>query len=1037
MQFRIACSLVIASIWAAAGAAAGAAAEPEAPDFERDIRPLLNSRCVKCHGPLQPKGDLNLSTLRGLARGGESGVAVVPGKPDESVFWQRLASDEMPPKDPLNAKDKTTFRKWIESGAAGLPQGEIPEPIALDHWAFLPLVRPAEPTVRDAARVRNAVDRLVQARLEQKKASLGLGPDADPRTLVRRVSLDVTGLPPTPVEVEAFVNDDTPDAYERMVDRYLASPSFGERWGKHWLDAAGYADSNGYFSADTDRPLAYRYRDYVMASFNADKPFDRFLRQQLAGDELAQFRPGTATTPEVIELLIATHFLRNGQDGTDIGVQEPEAFEIDRRAALEAAVQVTASSLLGLTTHCARCHDHKFEPITQREYYGLQAVLFPAFNPQDWINPRDRIAYAYLPGEKESWEENEQRIKTELTRIRTELNDWLAMHREPSELLFAEQFENDEWLTRWSNTAPGDDNPGGTVSLTIANSLTTASPNAAQVVDGVLRVIVGPTEAWLSTTMSMDWTPEKTGDWVQATFDLVDNKIEGTPAERIGYTIAAHDFDDSGTTAGGNILVDGNPTTSTQLYPDYPGSDSKPNGQIGQQGYVPGRNYGVRVTNLGNDKFRLEHIVDGLQEGTTHELTAADLPNGGFAFYYCCNRSYIVDNIRIERSLATPGTTVDVAALRTGIEGRRKTYDEQRKMLEDQRTKEPGRAIAWVTDKSTIPPTVPLLTRGLYHLREANVEPGALAILTDAGHEYRPHPMPDDSTTTGRRLGFANWLLRSEGRPAALVARVHVNRIWREYFGRGIVATTDNLGQSGSTPTHPELIDELAANFIHSGWDQKSVHRQLLLSSTYRQSSAPRREAIEADPDNRLYWRFPVRRLQAEMIRDAMLSISGQLDPTPLGPYVATQQTAVGEVVVDPQVEGARRRSVYLQQRRSQTLSMLKVFDAPAIATVCTTRPSSTVPLQSLSLLNSDFAVATAEAFARRLLQETDGSDAALIQRAWLLAVARSPTVNEQQVSAEFLAGQRAQYTGEQAAQWGLADFCQMLLASNSFLYLE
>jgi hypothetical protein len=315
MQFRIACSLVIASIWAAAGAAA----EPEAPDFERDIRPLLNSRCVKCHGPLQPKGDLNLSTLRGLARGGESGVAVVPGKPDESVFWQRLASDEMPPKDPLNAKDKTTFRKWIESGAAGLPQGEIPEPIALDHWAFLPLVRPAEPTVRDAARVRNAVDRLVQARLEQKKASLGLGPDADPRTLVRRVSLDVTGLPPTPVEVEAFVNDDTPDAYERMVDRYLASPSFGERWGKHWLDAAGYADSNGYFSADTDRPLAYRYRDYVMASFNADKPFDRFLRQQLAGDELAQFRPGTATTPEVIELLIATHFLRNGQDGTDIG----------------------------------------------------------------------------------------------------------------------------------------------------------------------------------------------------------------------------------------------------------------------------------------------------------------------------------------------------------------------------------------------------------------------------------------------------------------------------------------------------------------------------------------------------------------------------------------------------------------------------------------------------------------------------------------------------------------------------------------------
>jgi hypothetical protein len=1000
------------------------------------VASLFKAHCVKCHGPIKPKGGLDLSTPSGLARGGEGGAAVVSGALDQSLLWQQVDSGEMPPAVPLTAAEKSVLQMWIRDGASGLDTAQA------GHWAFLPVRRPADPTVLDATRVRNAVDRWVQASLERREAWLGLGPDADPQSLVRRLSLDVTGLPPTLAEIDAFVNDAAPKAYERMVDRYLASPSFGERWGKHWLDAAGYADSNGYFSADTDRPLAYRYRDYVIRSFNANKPFDQFLREQLAGDELAQFRPGAATTPEAIELLIATHFLRNGQDGTDIGVQEPEAFEIDRRAALEAAVQVTASSLLGLTTHCARCHDHKFEPITQQEYYGLQAVLFPAFNPQDWQNPMDRVAYAYLPGEKETWEQNEQRIKTELTRLRAELNDWLATHREPSELLFAEPFDAEQlddggWRARWSNTAPGDDQPGGTILLTSESSLTSASPNAAQVVEGTLRVMAGATEAWLSTTMSIDWTPDQAGDWVQATFDLVDNKIEGTPAERIGYTIAAHDFDDSGTTAGGNILIDGNPTTSTQLYPDYPGSDSKPNGQIGQQGYVPGRNYGVRVTNLGNDKFRLEHIVDGLQEGTTHEVTAADLPNGGFAFYYCCNRSYIVDNVRIERSLAVPGSTVDVAALRTEIEARRKTYDEQRKMLEDQRTKEPGRAIAWVTDKSTTPPTVPLLTRGLYHLREASVEPGALAMLTDAGHEYRPHAMPGDSTTTGRRLGFANWLLRSEGRPAALVARVHVNRIWREYFGRGIVETTDNLGQSGSTPTHPELLNELAASFIHSGWDQKSVHRQILLSSTYRQSSAPRREAFEADPDNRLYWRFPVRRLQAEMIRDALLSISGQLDPTPLGPYVATQQTAVGEVVVDPQAAGARRRSVYLQQRRSQTLSMLKVFDAPAIATVCTTRPSSTVPLQSLSLLNSDFAVATAEALARRLLQETDGSDSALIQRAWLLAIARSPTANEQQVSAEFLAGQRALYTGEQAAQWGLADFCQMLLASNSFLYLE
>ena len=1003
----------------------GLRAAADAAEFSPAVQALLKSQCMKCHGPNKPKAGLDLSSPPGLSRGGESGAVVVGGKLDRSLLWQRVAAGEMPPTGALSDAEKLVLRTWILEGAAGL------EASGAVHWAFMPLVRPAEPAVRATERVRNALDRFVQARLERKGLLPGLGPDADQRVLVRRVSLDVTGLPPTPVDVETFLADAAPGAYERMVDRYLASPGFGERWGKHWLDAAGYADSNGYFSADTDRPLAYRYRDYVIQSLNAGKPFDRFLREQLAGDEFSQFRPGTATTSEAIELLIATHFLRNGQDGTDIGVQEPEAFEIDRRAALEAAVQVTASSLLGLTAHCARCHDHKFEPITQHEYYGLQAVLFPAFNPQDWMNPKDRIAYAYLPGEKETWEQNEQRIKNELARIRTELNDWLAKHREPSELLFEEKFEDDGWRTRWSNTAPGDDKPGGTVSLT------SASPNAAQVVDGALRVIVGPAEAWLATAMAIDWTPEKTGDWVQATFDLVDNKVGANSAERIGYTIAAHDFDDSGTTAGGNILVDGNPMTSTQLYPDYPGSDSKPNGLIGLQGYVPGRNYGVRVTNLGNEKYRLEHVVDGLQEGKSHEVTAADLPNGGFAFFYSSNRSYIVDNVRIERSLATPSTSVDVAALRKEIEAQRKTSDEQRKKLEDQRTKEPGRAIAWVTDKTTKPPTVPLLTRGLYHLRGPSVEPGTLAMLTDAGHEYQTHALPSDSTTTGRRLGFANWLLRSEGRPAALVARVHVNRIWCEYFGRGIVATTDNLGQSGSPPTHPELINELAAGFIQSGWNQKSVHRQILLSTTYRQSSAPRPQALEVDSDNRLYWRFPVRRLQAELIRDAMLAISGQLDATLFGPYVATRQTSVGEVVVNPQDAGARRRSIYLQQRRSQTLSMLKVFDAPAIATVCTTRPSSTVPLQSLSLLNSDFAVVTAEAFAKRLRTETDGTDAALIQRAWLLAVARAPTATEQQVSAEFLAGQRAQYTGEQAGEWGLADFCQMLLASNSFLYLE
>jgi hypothetical protein len=473
------------------------------------------------------------------------------------------------------------------------------------------------------------------------------------------------------------------------------------------------------------------------------------------------------------------------------------------------------------------------------------------------------------------------------------------------------------------------------------------------------------------------------------------------------------------------------------VYRDYPGSDQKVIGEIGEQGYSPGRNYGVRVTNAGDGKFRLEHLVDGLVEGKSLQLTADDLPDGGFAFFYCCNRSYVVDEVRVERSVPDGNQSVDVAALKKEIESRRKAYEQARGRLESQRTPQPGRAIAWVTDKSTQPPEVPLLIRGLYHQRGPTVDPGALQVLTDAGREYKPHVPGPNAPTTGRRLGWAEWLTRHDGRPAALVARVHVNRAWHQYFGRGIVSTTDNLGMSGDAATHPELLEYLAARFVASGWSPKSMHRMILLSTVYRQSSAPRSDGMSADPENRYWWRWPLRRLEAEVIRDAMLAVAGQLDRTPFGPYVPTRQTPVGEVVVDEKVAGVRRRSVYLQQRRSQMVSMLKVFDAPAIATVCTARPSSTVPLQSLALLNSDFALSCSQEFARRMQSETDGSSLELVRRAWEVAIGRLPTAAEEAIGCEFLAEQSQQYSGGDAGTLALADFCQMLLASNAFLYLE
>ena len=1035
---------------------AAEAETPESLDLElRDrLLPLLKQHCVKCHGPLRQEGQLNLASPVGLARGGEHGPVVIAGDLQASRIWQRVEQDEMPPDMPLTADEKSAIRLWIADGARGLPD-RLPDRLATSafsaadrHWAFELQTRPQRPIIQALVGSRTPLDVFVQAELE--RTGLTLNPDAQRAALLRRMSLDMLGLPPTTDEIADFATDHDPDAFERMLDKYFASPRYGERWGKQWLDAAGYADSNGYFSADTDRPLAYRYRDYVIRAINADKPFDRFVREQVAGDEIAAAIPGNPVKPEAIELLEATHFLRNGQDGTDIGVQEPEAFEIDRRAALEAVVQVTSSSLLGLSLHCARCHDHKFDPITQREYYQFQAIFYPAFNPQDWVNPKDRLFYAWLPGEREIWEDREKRLQEQIAQLRSEHREWLAQHREPADVLFADSFADDGWKSRWSRQAPGDDQPGGL--LTLDGEL----PNACRVRDGVLQLIAGPEEAWLSTVTAFDWTPNEPGDWIQASFDLVDNQLGGAMAERIGYLIAAHDFDDSSDVPHGNLLIDGHPSSATSIYLDYPGTDQKMIGQIGGKGYVPGHNWGVRVTNRGEGQFRLENLVDGTPDGVSKDLTESQLPPGGFAFLLCCGRSYAVDQVRVERSRPGSGQEREIIDLRREVQERSIAFEKRLVELQSQSTPQPGRAIAWVSDKSAQLPTVPFLERGQYHLRGESVQPGGLQVLTDPGFEFQVAPH-DNPTSTGYRLAFAEWLTSASSRPAALMARVQVNRIWSQYFGTGIVPTTDNLGMSGAAPQNLHLLEELAHSLQANGWSQKLLQRKILVSSTYRQSSAAHPQGLARDTDNRRLWRAPLRRLDAETIRDSMLVASGDLDLTSFGPYVPTQQTAVGEVVVDEQTPGAHRRSVYLQQRRSQTLSLLRVFDAPAIATICTTRRSSTVPLQSLALLNSEFVLARGGAMARRVWIESGGTAVGsgvgsaggatvgsaggavgnAIRLAWRLAIGREPTPAEFRTSVEFFDGQLKCYPEADAAQSAMSDFCQMLLAGNAFLYLE
>lgn len=1034
----------------------------EPAHFDRDIVPLLKRNCVKCHGPVTQEGKLNLATANGLIRGGKSGAAIVPHDVEGSLIWQRVTTDEMPPESPLSAADKSMLKTWIADGSKGLKRTDD----NAEHWAFRRLQTSTSPSLKSSDNSSMAVSSPIDLFLLSDLSRDGLSylPEADRHTLIRRVSLDVTGLPPSPADIQEFVSDTRPDAFERMVDRCLSSPHFGERMGKVWLDAAGYADSNGYFNADSDRPLAYRYRDYVIRSLNANKPFDDFIREQIAGDEIAAMnvRMGeTATLPDAadgsdpaartIELMEATHFLRNGQDGTGESDGNADEVRIDRYTVIETTMQNISTSLLGLTIQCAKCHDHKFEPLTQLDYYSLQAVLIPAFPPETWKKPNERFIYAVRTSEQEAWKKLVAENESTVERLQAEIHPWVVANRPHGELLFNDPFDSSpESLGHgWSNTAPGDDMPGGSAAVNVNSRVAPA----AVIADGRLLLIEGGPggDKWLSTKQSYDWTPDVVGASIQVTFDLVDNQIEtSAPAERIGYFIATHDFHNNSPTPGGNILIDGHPSAGTSVMLDYPGPGAKSVGTVGKTGYVPGRNYGVRVTNLGNGQFQLQQLVDWQVDEPGIKLSEADLPSGGFGFEYCCGRSFVVDNVSIETFTPKEGND-PLATFLKELAERRKPLDDAIKTKTAFKDSRPGK-IAWTTDIADPVPPVHVFERGNYATLGQLVEAAGYAVLEQPMTLGNPPSEGNSSTTSGRRLAFANWLTQSNSRPASLMARVQVNRFWQLAFGTGLVVTADNFGLSGPPPSNQELLDRLANDFVTSGWNIKQLFRSILTSDAYRQSShigspgggkeidseiTGSKSRLQFDPDARRLSRFPVRRLDAEAIRDSLLFASGSFDDRLYGPYVPTTRTGNGETVVPEDKPGALRRSIYLQQRRTQVHSLLQVFDAPSIVFNSTRRARSTMPLQSLSLLNSEFVVARAESLSRRLEQAAAGESDRLHQ-AFLSAIGRPPEEDEIATAMKFLHDQRLEYGDSSEADFrAWSNLCQALLIDNAALYVD
>ncbi|WP_165441608.1 PSD1 and planctomycete cytochrome C domain-containing protein [Rubinisphaera italica] len=849
--------------------------------YETDIRPILKTHCFHCHGEDRDlSGGLDLRLRRMMVSGGDSGPAIVPGDSESSLLIDYVESGMMPPKEEehLPPEDVTRIRQWIDQGAKirDLEPEENPEPgeflissVERAHWAYQSIQRPDVPQ----SEYSNPIDAFVSRKLAEHQ--LEFSEIADKVTLIRRVTFDLTGLVPTPEEVANFVNDPAEDAYEQLLERLLASPHYGERWGRHWLDAAGYADSEGYNDKDILRNDAWHYRDYVINSFNADKPWDEMIVEQIAGDELVQATSANAVAlankdESAREKLIATGYLRMAPDGTG---SSPMDANLAQNQTITETIKIVTSSLLATTVACAECHHHRFDPIPQDDFYRLRALFAPVYNTQKWLQPKSRQV-AVLSAEDQ---QKAAEIEAEAKPISDAYNKRLM---EVVDLIFERTMES--------------------------------VPEADQ---EVARTAY--------QTVKADRTPEQTA--------LLEEKY---PMLGLLSRNTVHLFLER--------YEDG-----PELKKSYEDLSKKANE--------------IRATKPQPDYLRVAYEVAGQVPET-------------FVFYRGDLNSPIGDPV-------TPG----------------------------------GLSLFKHGSKPTVQPT------------EADPAGESLSKLA----------------TSGRRLEYAKSLVNGSH---PLVSRVLVNRFWHHHFGRGIVDTTGDFGTQGNPPSHPELLDWLASEFMNQGWSLKQFHRLVMTSRTYRQSSKQRPTAMAVDAENRYLWRMPVQRREAESIRDAILFVSGQLNLEMYGPPVPVSTNAGGVLTVGGgKISEDRRelkRTVYIQVRRTEPVAMLQAFDAPSMEPNCERRVVSTVATQSLALLNSDFVLQQAEAFAKRIGKELgeNGSPSDQVTAVWNHAYSRTPSPAEMEAATAYLSSQAAHFENQKQKQpdeLALASLCQILFSSNEFLYLD
>lgn len=895
----------------------------ESVSFERHIRPILQAHCFHCHGEDGArKGDLDVRLRRLLVEGGKSGPAIVAKQAEQSLLFQKVRDGEMPKgQAQLADHEIELIRTWIAQGANTLrPEPENPDAVLVteedrQHWAYQP-IRESAPPVVAGLKSKNAIDAFVLRRLREN--NLDFSRPANKRMLVRRAYLDLIGLPPTPEELDSALSI----SHEGLVDRLLDSPHYGERWGRHWLDVAGYADSEGYTEADTERKWAWRYRDYVIRAFNDDMPFDRFIREQIAGDETVPL-PHKEMSADKIARLTATGFLRMSPDGTGSGgIDRYEA----RNQVISETVKIVGDSLLGLTVDCARCHNHRYDPIPQRDYYALRAIFEPALDWKNWRSPNSRRITLYTDADRKVAAEIEVKAKVVDAERKKKIDTFIER------TLSWKLKSMPEALRKPLRDAYYTDSKKRTDEQT---KLLKANPSIRQISAGSLYLY-------------------------DREYNVEIGRLKREKAEKLKVLLAA----------------------AKKQHPDA---------KIDEKGLANFDPAGAKELKAFDDQVK---------------------------YYQGSLSKKILDKLAAEA-----------------------------KAIRD--TKPEEQFIRALTETPGKVPDTFLFHRGNIGSPKDKISPGELTVVS---LPKNPIPLNDTSLPgTGRRTAFAKRL--TDG-THPLTARVLVNRFWMHHFGHGLARNPSDFGRLGEAPTHPDLLDWLATDFMKNGWQLKRLHRLILTSQTWKQSAERTSQLEETDPDNRLLGRMNVRRLEAEAIRDSILTVSGRLNRALFGKPVPVMEDDVGQFVIGKEnLDGERkpgktvdlkgqdtRRSLYVQVRRSRILSMFNTFDAPDMEPNCTQRNVSTVAPQALLFMNNEFVMQQAKIMADRIRNIAGDDLDRQMRTAWEIAYGRLMTAEENIRSTKFLDEQRQQFKERKHKDpdsAALSNFCQAILSSNEFVYVD